>query len=159
MADQLQVVYLADHPEHLPAVAAWVYDEWGRRVPGRTLEMTVAGFRSRLNRDAVPLTMVAVTAENAPVGTASLYVHDMDVRPSLTPWLASVYVAPERRQRGVGSLLVQTLEGVARRLQIPRLYLFTPDRERFYARLGWEPMERLEYRDEQVVLMTKALGG
>ena len=88
-------------------------------------------------------------------GTASIYVHDMDTRPDLSPWLAAVYVAPAYRKQGIGSALVKAVESAAQQIQIARLYLFTPDQEHFYARLGWSVLERVEYRHQTVVVMDK----
>jgi GNAT superfamily N-acetyltransferase len=108
-----------------------------------------------LNRDRIPLTLLALV-ESQPVGTASIFLHDMDTRMDLTPWLAAVYVLPEFRGQGIGSQLVRAIEDVATRLQLERLYLFTPDREDFYARLGWSVLETAEYRQHSNVIMTKS---
>ena len=36
---------------------------------------------------------------------------------------------------------------------IDRLYLWTADQERLYARLGWKPVERMRFQDEDIVVM------
>jgi GNAT superfamily N-acetyltransferase len=151
----MEIAYLADYPEHLHTVATWVFGQWGHLLPGKTLEQVERTFGTHLQRDAVPLTVVALD-EGKPVGTASLFLHDMSTRPELSPWLAAVYVLSSHRNRGIGSGLVQQIEAITERLQIPRLYLFTPDKQSFYARLGWVPMDTAEYRTEHVVIMTKS---
>jgi hypothetical protein len=40
---------------------------------------------------------------------------------------------------------------------VRKLYLFTPDQEQFYARLGWLVIDHTEYRGQQVVIMNKSL--
>jgi N-acetylglutamate synthase-like GNAT family acetyltransferase len=154
----MQISFLADYPQHLPTVASWVFDEWGRSRQGVTIEKVEARFRNHLQRNSLPLTLLALQDGN-PLGTASLQLTDMYTRPELTPWLAAVYVHPESRNQGIGSNLVQTSQEVARQLQIDRLYLFTPDREDFYAHLGWSVLERTEFRSQQVVIMTYDLNG
>jgi N-acetylglutamate synthase-like GNAT family acetyltransferase len=62
-------------------------------------------------------------------------------------------VAPAWRRRGIGSKLVRRLVERARELGVETLYLYTPDQDQLYERLGWETVERLDYRDEEVVLM------
>jgi GNAT superfamily N-acetyltransferase len=151
------ITYLADHPEYLPIVARWAHGKWGHRPPARTVEQTEAGFRTRLNRDHIPLTLIALEGEQ-PLGMASIFVQDMSIRPELTPWLAAVFVAPDQRGKGIGSALVQAIEAKAHELGVTRLYLFTPDKQSFYARLGWSPVEWAEYRTERVLIMQKALG-
>ena len=93
------ITYLADYPQYLPTVAGWIFDEWGWEMPGSTLESIQAEFSLHLNRDRIPLTMLALV-EGQPVGTASIFLHDMDTRMDLTPWLAAVYVVPEFRGQG-----------------------------------------------------------
>jgi GNAT superfamily N-acetyltransferase len=154
----MRITFLADYPDYVPTVAAWIFQEWGRDFAEHTLEEVEAKFRTHLNRDRVPLTLIALLDDH-PVGTASLFVSDMDTRADLSPWLAAVYVLPGHRSRGLGTRLVEASEAVARQVGIPRLYLFTPDRESFYARLGWSALERSDYRGQPVVIMAKSLAG
>lgn len=123
-------------------------------MPGLTVEDLTRIFSRHLNRDRIPLTLIAFL-DGQPAGTASIFVHDMDTRPDLSPWLAAVYVAPSYRKQGIGSKLVKAVESEAQKLDIHRLYLFTPDRERFYTRLGWSVLERVEYWNQTVVIMDK----
>jgi N-acetylglutamate synthase-like GNAT family acetyltransferase len=74
-------------------------------------------------------------------------------RDDLSPWLASVYVDPPFRNRGIGASLVQRVAQEARTLGFPTLYLFTPDRAAFYANLGWQVVERDEWNGCQVTVM------
>jgi N-acetylglutamate synthase-like GNAT family acetyltransferase len=36
---------------------------------------------------------------------------------------------------------------------ISRLYLWTTDQERLYARLGWVPVERMRFQGEDILVM------
>ncbi len=146
--------YLVDYPQYLPVVAGWIFDEWGEEMEASTLDIVQAEFSQHLNRDCIPLTILALEGDQ-PVGTASIFRHDMDTRMELTPWLAAVYVVPDFRGRGIGSELVQAIEEIARRLKLERMYLFTPDQEAFYARLGWTTIETVEFRNQSNVIMTK----
>ena len=150
------IAFLADYPECLPTVAAWIFQEWGLDFAEPSLEEVEAKFRTHLNRDRTPLTLIALLNDQ-PVGTASIFLDDMDTRADLSPWLAAVYVPPEHRSQGIGTCLVQAIEAVSQQVGIPRLYLFTHDREAFYARLGWSVLESTEYCHQQVVIMTKSL--
>src|SRR3954447_6778241 len=101
----IQIAFLADYPEHLPTIAGWVYDEWEQFRPGAALQETEARFRTHLQRDAIPLTLIALRGSTL-VGTASIFVTDMTTHLELGPWLAAVYVAAEQRGNGIGSQLV-----------------------------------------------------
>ena len=91
------------------------------------------------------------------IGTASLIEHDVPTRAELTPWLASVYVDPRFRKRGIGSALVRAVLQEARNLGLEKLYLITPDQVPFYRRQGWQEMEEIVYRGEAVTIMVYAL--
>lgn len=101
--------------------------------------------------DLIPSTFIA--KENNLMGSASIIEQDMDTRPELTPWLASVFVAPEYRNNGVGSSLVKHIMQTAKQAGIEKLYLFTPDRETFYEKLGWQVLSREIYRGHSVTVM------
>jgi predicted N-acetyltransferase YhbS len=70
-----------------------------------------------------------------------LIENDDENRPELTPWPAALYVRPEYRNRGIGSLLVRTLQQQAVLMGIGSMYLGT-DNPGFYARLGATVHER-----------------
>ncbi|HMO58872.1 MAG TPA: GNAT family N-acetyltransferase [Roseiflexaceae bacterium] len=152
----MTIALLADYPQHLPTLAGWIYDEWHRHRHGETLATTVAMLRTMLRRDAIPLTLIALD-DAVPVGTASLYLHDIPERPELSPWLAAVYVIPARRHAGIGAQLVRAAEAAARDLGVARLHLFTPDREAFYTYLGWHTVEQTHYDGHAVVIMATSL--
>jgi predicted N-acetyltransferase YhbS len=148
----MEIVPLADHPEHIPRLARWHLAEWGRYGSGRTQASTEERLHRHVASGGIPLTMVAVE-DGEPVGSAALVWNDMKTRPEIRPWLADVVVAPAWRRRGIGSKLVRRLVERARELGVETLYLYTPDQDQLYERLGWETVERLDYRDEEVVLM------
>ncbi|HEX7243292.1 MAG TPA: GNAT family N-acetyltransferase [Longimicrobiaceae bacterium] len=154
----VRVVPLADRPELVPVVAGWIFAEWGHLWPGTTPEAVRADITAYCRPDALPLVLVACEdGGGACVGTASLRAHSDGFPPALTPWLVRVYVPPEARGRGVGAGLVRAAEETARALGAPRLYLCTPDRQAFYARLGWSADGRATYHDQAVTVMSRRL--
>lgn len=150
--ETIRVDYLADHMAFIPTVAEWHHHEWGHLAPGSSLDQHITQVTQTCTRDAIPLTFVAV-AGHIPVGCASLIHHDLTTRMELSPWLASVYVAPEYRRQGIGSRLVRQATEKARELRVERLYLITPDQESFYRRLGWSTVGWTHYRGEDVAIM------
>lgn len=146
------IEHLAQHHDAIPLVASWAQQQWGHLAPEITLEQRTAFFARRVTPGQIPEMLVAVVAGQV-VGMASIVTNDLSSRPDLTPWMAAVYVTPEQRGRGIGSLLVQAILTEARRLELSRLYLITPDKMAFYARLGWREMGKVEYRGELVTVM------
>ncbi len=153
----MKIEYLADHPEHIPKLAAWFYEQWSWFLPPESSASTIeTKFRTHLNRDALPIALVALHG-NELVGTASLRVNDMDVFTELRPWLGGVYVAPAHRRKGVGRRLVAAVEGKALELEYQSIHLFTFDQALFYQALGWQHVTQLEYHTHPVAVMRKAL--
>ena len=146
-----RIEYLADHPSFLPSLAQWHHAQWSYLDVGVSVEQRVTALQKH-GKAQVPTTAIALS-DSRLLGSASLIAHDMDTHPELSPWLASVYVAPEYRRRGIGSALVQRIVAEATSLELASLYLFTPDKEQFYTRLGWIVLERTMYRGYAQVVM------
>jgi GNAT superfamily N-acetyltransferase len=89
----------------------------------------------------VPFALVA-EHEGAVCGNALVIADDLSERPSLTPWLAALWVDEPMRGRGIAALL---LEDGARRtgaLGVERLYLNSRAHlQGFYTGLGWSIVE------------------
>ena len=149
----MKIEYLADCLDVIPTLSGWHHKEWLVYNPGESMEERVAKMTAQAGKGAVPTTFVAIE-DGTVLGSASLVAHDMDTRMDLSPWLASVLVAPEHRRRGVGTTLVNRVVDEARALGFRTLYLFTPDKEAFYKKLGWQFLERTEYMTKSVVVMS-----
>lgn len=151
----MKIEYLGDHPDLIPLLAGWIYDEWSFLYPGKTSKYIESLLRRRLNKERLPLTLVAFEA-GKPVGTVSLKASDMDTKKSLSPWIASLYVETPWRKKGIGSKLVKALEKKAGELNFRKLYLFTSDAlAAFYVHLGWKIKERTFYHSYSVTIMEK----
>ena len=148
--------YLAHHPELADELARWAWTEW--RVffdaRGRTCDDARRSYGERAQIGALPLALVAFAGGKL-VGTVSLMVHDLPTRPELTPWLASLFVVPDFRRRGVASLLIERAVVEAARLKLPTLYLWTSsaEAEALYRKVGWRSVERTEYCGKEIVIM------
>ncbi|GEN27204.1 N-acetyltransferase GCN5 [Halovibrio variabilis] len=138
-------------------VAGWTFAAWGHLHPGLTLEQAIERTKANCGQAGVPSIFVAMQGET-PIGTASLIADDMSIRREFTPWLASVFVVPEWRGQGIASALVRQVETEATAKGLERFYLYTPDQQSLYRRLGWQELESLEYRGETVTVMSRQLG-
>jgi predicted N-acetyltransferase YhbS len=155
----VDIQYLGDHQEVIPVLATWIHDEWSYLYPEMTLQDVVSLFRERINKEKLPLTLVAFEAEE-PVGTVSLRTFDMETRRDLPHWLTSLYVVKPWRRRGIGSGLVKTAGKMATGLEICKLFLFTTEVNLpplFYSKLGWIVKEETIYHSHPVMIMEKDL--
>lgn len=152
----MRIVPLVERPDLAEQVSVWGFDEWGHLSPGQTLDERRAKVQGKMNVDRVPIAFVALDDHDEIVGTDSLIFDDLEGDPR-NPWLASVYVPPQHRQRGIASALVDAVEAAARRIGYDRLYLFTSSAAALYARKGWTALERRDYRGEHIQVMEKSL--
>lgn len=155
---KMRIDYLANHPELADELAALSWNEWQSiyQHRGQNFADAVKNYRQRINIDRLPLALVAL-ADRKLIGTVSLKYYDLDIRPDIKIWLGGLFVMPEWRRRGVGSLLMERAMEAAKRLNLEKLFLWTSSAENLYLKLGWRPVERLDYCDSQIVIMEKNL--
>lgn len=146
-----KILNLRDKPELLETLARWHQAEWSQLNPGESLEQRIIRMQPFLNDKLIPSTYIAF--DDVLYGSAAIVANDMDNRPELSPWLASVFVKPEYRNQGIGSTLVHHVMLQAQQNDIEKLYLYTPDREAFYHKLGWRRIETAHYHGYQVSIM------
>lgn len=155
--ENVKIEHLAENIDAVSTLASWIIKEWGHLLPEANFDTLVSELKQRTTVHRIPETFVALV-DGRVIGTASIVEHDMLTRKELSPWLAAVFVVPEYRNRGIGSKLVRRVMQEAEILGLNKLYLFTPDRMRFYSCLGWNILESTEYRGEKVIIMFYEVG-
>lgn len=146
--------HITNRPEFIPKLARWFQDEWGHYNNQVTFESRCQNLSSRNRIDILPLTMVA-TIESDLLGSYSLDLADLPIRPRLGPWLASVYINPQHRNQGFGMKLVKKSMEHAQSLGISTLYLFTDNRADWYAKMGWKILEKTVYKkNAEITIMS-----
>lgn len=159
MRPPLRIELLADHPEAIPMVAGWSFHEWGKVVPGNSVEQTIERLQQRVNRDQPPLHFVAIE-ESGVVGVAQLKRHEMDIYPDREFWLGGLFVAPEARGFGVGAALARHIARKADLMEIEELFLQTEALDGgLYKRQGWKVLETVDYHGFRVAVMSRPLKG
>ncbi len=125
----------------------WHHAEFhGRDVATRAQDYTAQ------SSDRIPCTLVA-SVEEWVVGSVALVEDDtegqfLDV--PRTPWLASLFVHPAMRRRGIAIALIGAAESMAQRNGVKTLWLHTPWgylARGLYAQLGWMVVEELRGAD------------
>lgn len=154
----MRIVLLADREEAVPLVACWYYEEWGYLHESATLDGTVVDVRRYLNRDKMPLILLAIEGD-AVLGAAELKYREMaKTFPDYEHWLGGVYVAPEHRGRSIGSVLAEAIATRAPEHGVKTLYLQTEQLDGgLYRKLGWEPLKQVQVRGPRVLVMRRQL--
>lgn len=151
------IEFLKHHKEYCDAVADLIYDYWDHELPDYTRENSREWVRELADNESIPCIYV-IKDQGLLAGMACLIRDGMEDRLNWDViWLGTVFVYPQFRNRGIGSELVRFGQDLARRSGLESLYLYTPDKQGLYRRLGWVEYEETEYLNETVTIMKRSL--
>jgi N-acetylglutamate synthase-like GNAT family acetyltransferase len=153
---EFQISHLIDHPEYIPQLALWLFQQWDSILGEKSPEVRIKKLQAHMNRDQLPIAWIA-HANGQLLGTAALRVHDLEGREDLTPWLGGVFVGSPFRRRGTGAALCATVEDAARSRGIQTLYLFTLDKQAWYSHLNWTVLGPCVWHQRRGDIMCKRL--
>ena len=149
----MHIDYLDQHRDLVATLADWPHAQWGHLFDDWGIEVVRTELEGHATRRTLPTTLVVVE-DGKPLGSVSLVLEDApEFCDQGSPWLASLYVAPDHRGRGIGARLVHAAVAAAAGQGIDQLFLFTPDHASFYERLGWSRMLRTTLKGTPVDLM------
>lgn len=149
----MKLEYLTDREDALPILANWYHEEWGYLNPERTEEQVQDSLKQYFNSQKAPL-MVLATQNKTILGAAQLKLREMDMFPEKEHWLGGVYVAQDSRGRGIASELTKKIISLSVAFGINTLHLQTNRHDGgLYKKLGWEPVELVNHRNEEVLVM------
>lgn len=132
-----RIAWLSAHPDLVPVLAAWHYDAFRSCVPDWSVAAAAEELAAHRPRE-LPCTLVAIADEGEPLGSVSLLIEDPPGGPERAPWLASFFVRPDMRGRGIGRALLRRASAEAFGMGHACLHLWTPDQAPYYERHGWE---------------------
>jgi GNAT superfamily N-acetyltransferase len=136
-------------------IAALQFASWGRSTGYGTAEEYERFLCDAARSHRLPAVLVARRAGTY-LGSVNLLVHEMTTRPSLSPWLAQLFVIGEERGRGFGAALVRACLARFAELGFARVHLYTASSTSLPAystALGWKPIESVEYLGKMRAVM------
>jgi GNAT superfamily N-acetyltransferase len=140
----------------LEITARWRHEAF-LKEDGLTVADSEAQLTKLTTEPTGPEAALIALVDGRLAGICLLVLHEIEPAHDLSPWLASLYVAPQFRGRGVAKSLVKAIEDHARGEGVARLHLYTLDAENFYRKCGWAVAQRLPSRSGELVLMTRDL--
>lgn len=163
MIASLEIEAFTGHRHLAHALAAWHHDEWGHLYDPEVWNLAVAvrEFETMAEPGSVDRTWVAFDGPSrevaAVLGSVSLIAtDDLQGYEHLTPWLASMFVVPSARGRGVASALVDALLRNARADGHATVYLFTSGQEQFWLGRGWVVLDRVQAEGHPATVMARS---
>ncbi|MBT2338690.1 MULTISPECIES: GNAT family N-acetyltransferase [Pseudomonas] len=151
----LRIDWLEKQMDKCDLMAEWLYREFSYEFAQQSLTHWQHEF-STGQGDGSWKCLIA-TEQGQLLGGASLASNDLPARPELGPWLACVYIAPEARPRGLAAQLIEGICCHAKEAGFTTLYLHTHNQSQYYAKLGWEVLERFEAWGKEQSLMFRSL--
>jgi len=152
----IEIFALQPGSRELDICAAWRYEAF-LKDDGYSLADSHAQLtRIATEPEGCEVALVA-RLETQVAGICMLVRKELDAAHDLSPWLASLYVAPDVRRRGVARTLVKAIEDHARQNAVDRLHLYTVDAEELYLKCGWSTIERFVAHGTPLVLMIRDL--
>lgn len=148
----MKILFLKERPEYFSEVAEIIFNQWGHKTPENRLEEMKEKLEGFLNEDRIPFNVICLREQKL-IACYNIMLTDPPARTDLSPWLGSLYVKPHCRNKGIGSTLVKHAINILNLWNIKTVYLCTPDKQRMYGRLGWNPIDTVEFRGEIVTVM------
>jgi len=150
------ISHLADVTFFLDELADLHAAEWKHLYADWDVEAARAEFSDQKGDGSLPATLVLHEGTEL-VGSVSVVFGDCPVRPDLDPWLASLYVVPQRRGQGHGLELVRAAIEFATAAKAKRLHVFTESAEKLFQRCGFEMLERTTLQDAPITVLVLTL--
>jgi hypothetical protein len=144
-----------DNLDEINLIAEWYLKEWN--IPKETTVQKI----SLCSEVGIPFQLL-MKMNGSPIATGGIYNHVglLEYEPKYKmygPWLALVYTSPENRNKGYGASLCEKIQEISKSLGLKEIYLFTFTAESLYKKIGWQEIERLNYKGKDTVIMKKAL--
>ena len=152
----MRIVYLSEIPEVISEASELLYNEFKRFVSGRNIKDIEKSLKERTNTNRLPLALTMMK-NNEFIGIVSLKIFDLAGYENYSPWLASLYVKPEHRNKGCGKKLIYRLIDEAVKLNYKELYLYTDLYEKIYQNCGWKKIKSETHKTIPITIMRREL--
>lgn len=152
----MQIQALRRHPNLIDPIVSTLHDSWGDLPPWADPAVIRERLMAGATTEPIPHTLVAVTDQGTLAATGSVKLNELPGHPDKVHWIGEVFVLPAHRGRGLGSRMTRALTDHAFSQGVPEVFLYTPDQQSLYARLGWVEVARDVVNDETVSVMKLA---
>lgn len=159
---QVEIELLCGHGHLARLLADWHHAEWGHLYDPAVWNHAAAvrEFEEMAADAGADLTWVAFDgagrAEVDVLGSVSLVADDdLDGWEHVSPWLASMFVRPDARGRGVAGLLTEALIVGAAERGDEYVHLFTSGQEDYWGGHGWRVVQRVDAVGHPATVMVR----
>lgn len=142
----LKIYNIKDKQNYIREVAELTQKEWGSRT--NSDEEFNNKIENKVNKILINLSnhnycKLILLKDEILVGFISIFPHDCDERPDLSPWYATMYVKKEFRGKGYSKLLNDSILTEAKNRGFTKIYLKT-SLVNYYEKFGANYIETLK---------------
>ena len=152
----IKIARLKPNSPELEICAAWRYEAFLKSYGYSLLDSAAQLAKLATQPDEYETALIA-SVDGRLAGICLLVLQEFEPLHDVSPWLASLYVAPEYRKRGAARKLVAAIEDQARKHGVAQLHLYTGDAEKFYVKCGWRLAEQGVSEGEPYAFMIRDL--
>lgn len=149
----MRIEPLARHQHFLSGIASRLHSEWGDQPPWETISRIEARLEHGSSTQTFPHTLVGIDPDGSWIATGSVKQRELSSHPEKEYWIGEIFVLPNCRGRGLGSALTNLLARYAFGHGVCNLFLYTPDQQDLYSRLGWKVIGQEVVHNERVFIM------
>jgi GNAT superfamily N-acetyltransferase len=154
----MQIEPLRHHLGLVGEIANTLNQSWGDLPPWSTTDKIRDRLLAGTGDADFPRVLVALDESGTFAATGSVKLYELPSRPAMVHWVGEIFVRPEHRGKGLGSRVTQALSEYAFARGVQALYLYTPDQQSLYARLGWAEVSTATVNHEVVSIMVLSGG-
>ena len=103
--NEITIVDLENEQKYLKEVSEWIWKECSKEN-GAKLEDVIYRTRHSINKNDIPKMFIAKHNSEV-IGVVSLWVNDLKSRQDLFPWMATLYVKKDYRNKGLGGQILE----------------------------------------------------
>jgi N-acetylglutamate synthase-like GNAT family acetyltransferase len=147
---------IKNYPDQYEKIAQWFHEQWGYLHKGRTLSQVIEMLSQYEKSHTIPK-LYGALEKGQIIGTIEICEDDMGAQFDFSPWLATVYVDKKWRRQGIGGCLVDFMIKKSGEMGFKKIYLYTPDQEKWYQKYGFILIDRPVYCGHKVSVMCRQI--
>lgn len=159
MFSGITIKLLTHEPKVLQQLANYFTEEWyehyGEGGKGNAYQDLLSFCQTE---QSYPFALVALNADNEPVGMVAVKSQSIDEMAHLSPWIASGYVIPSLRGKGLGRLMAKELEKICKQKHIEEIFVGTATADSLLQRLDFEKIATANQSGHPVSIYRKVVG-
>lgn len=152
----MKIQLLSEASSFAAQTAHLLFREWSALPAWSNQSAILQRLNARNDSAHSEFTLVAEHADKV-IATSSVIRYELNDALAREYWLGEVVTDSAFRGQGIAKSLISRCVTLAKQNGIKALWLYTPDQQAFYQRLGWQAVEQRVIADEEVTLMVLSL--